>query len=178
MAVRIAAALTETAPLLEPAAQWDLVDGLGAALRSGASLRHRGETDGAERIEVRLPAGVAQQALAPLLDLMDRQSDRFGLPSVVHEPADPGAPVSAEVAVRNGVLSAITFDLGQFAGPDFAELPLLLKLNSGSAISLTAPDAPVLHPDDLTVALLYLKLREEQRREEPHRGHVPGPMQP
>lgn len=178
LADRVAAALTEAAPMLEPAAQWEVVDGLARAARSGASLRNLGEVRGAERVEVRLSAGAAQQALAPLLDLMDRQSDRFGLPSVVHDPADRDAEVTADLDIRNGVLSQITFDLGQFAGEGFAELPLLLRLNSGSAISLTAPDAPVLLPDDLTVALLYLALREEQRAADPHRGHLPGPMQP
>jgi hypothetical protein len=178
MADRLAAAMTETAPLLEPEGQWELVDGLARAVRSNASLHGRGDAHGAERVDVRLTAAAAQQALAPLLDLMERQSDRFGLPSVVHEPADPQAEVTAELGLRNGVLTELTFDLGQFAGEGFAGLPLRLNLNSGSAISLTAPDAPILRPADLTVALLYMELLEEQRRGEPHRGDIPGPMQP
>jgi hypothetical protein len=178
MSERLAAALTETAPLLEADAQWDLVDGLARAVRSGASLRDAGEERGANLVELELPAAHAEQALAPLLGLLDAQGNRFGLPSVVHDPVDPDGKVTAELAIRNGVLSEITFDLGQFGGADFAELPLRLSLNSGSAISLTAPDAPMLQPEDLTVALLYMELLEEQRRNDPRRGDIPGPMQP
>lgn len=178
MADRLAAALSESAPLLEPEAQWNLVEGLGQAAGSGAVLRDAGEGQGAQLIEVELSAGAADRALAPLLGLLEEQSARFGLPTVVHDPVDPRAKVTAELAVRNGVLSQLTFDLGQFAGEDFAELPLQLNLNSGSAISLTAPEAPMLQPEDLTVALLYMELREQERENEPGRGNIPGPIQP
>ncbi|WP_103501564.1 MULTISPECIES: hypothetical protein [Streptomyces] len=178
LADNIADALTESAPLLNSEHQWALLEQLEQALGTDATLRTTGEERGAELVELELPAARADQALGPLLALLTQQSDRFGLTPVVHDPVDPDAKVTAELAVRNGVLSEVTFDLGQFAGEDFPELPLRLTLNSGSAISLTAPEAPMLHPDDLTVALLYLDLREEQRRADPDRADVPGPMQP
>ncbi|NJQ07020.1 hypothetical protein [Streptomyces lonarensis] len=175
---RIAAALTDSAPLLNSEHQWSVLGELETALAENATLRGTGTEHGAERVELRLTAARAGEALGPLLDLLTQQSDRFGLTPVVHDPVDPDAPFVAELAIRNGVLSEVNFDLGQFAGEDFPELPLRLHLNGGSAISLTAPEAPQLHPDDLTVALLYLDLREQQRREDPDRADVPGPMQP
>ncbi|MDB1090231.1 hypothetical protein PJ985_22015 [Streptomyces sp. ACA25] len=179
MADNVAEALGEATGLLDPQAQWDFVDGLGKALRSGASLKQREPERGAERYDLRLPAGRAHEALDPLLTLLTRQSERFELPPVVQDPVDPEAKVTAELAIRNGVLSDVTFDLGQFGEPGAAALPLRLDVTGGAAISLNRPPTEgVLQAEDLTVALLYLELRDRQRREDPDRGNIPGPLQP
>ncbi|GAB3122600.1 hypothetical protein GCM10027160_41720 [Streptomyces calidiresistens] len=179
LAANVAAALTDAAVLLEPDAQWEIVDGLGRALRSGASLHRLEDARGAERYEVRLTAGAAERALAPLLSLLDEQSGRFGLPPVARVAADPDAPVAAEVEIRNGVLSRVVFDIGRFHGPDAAPLPLRLDLHAGSAISLNPPPVEErLVPADLTVALMYLDLIERQREEDPGRGTLPVPVRP
>ncbi|SFB80416.1 hypothetical protein [Streptomyces aidingensis] len=177
----VAEALTGADPLLSPEAQWDMVARLENSVRTtGTRLHSLGKEDGTERMELTVPAGRAQQALGPLLDLLRGQSARFGLPPLVHDPADPDTPVTAVLTLRNGVLSEIEFDLAQFGGPGFPPLPLEIALTSGAAISLNPPrdTGQTLDPEDLTVALLYLALREEQREQDPNRGNLPGPVQP
>ncbi|WP_165986312.1 hypothetical protein [Streptomyces sp. YIM 98790] len=177
----VAKALSGADPLLRPEAQWDFVTRLDDSVRTaGTRLRSLGKEGGTERMELTLPAGRAQEALGPLAGLLRQQADRFGMPRLVQDPADPDTPVTAVLTLRNGVLSEIGFDLAQFGGPDFPPLPLEIGLNSGSAISLGPPreNAEMLNPEDLTVALLYLALREEQREQDPNRGNLPGPVQP
>lgn len=175
-----AAAMSDGGNTLDPAGQWRFAADLGSALRSGATLRPAGQERGADVVEVRLPAGQAQRALSPLLTLLTDQGARFGLPPVFHPPADPDEQVSARLAIRNGVLSEVTFDLGQFGGAGAGELPLRMTLTGGSAIGLTPPpeNRDVLTPQDLTVALMYLETQREIRAENPERANIPGPLQP
>ncbi|MEO3755938.1 hypothetical protein [Streptomyces sp. B6B3] len=181
-----AGALTDAGDLLTANSLWGFVEGLESALRGDATLEPAGEERGAELLRAELPAGDAWRALEPLLTLLTEQSARFGMPPLVAEPADDAAaePVTAELTVRNGVLTGIAFDLAQFA-PGGAEaaggagLPLSLDLTGGSALSLTAPaSGGPLQPEDLTVALLYLADRAEDQTADPDRADIPGPMQP
>ncbi|UCM89636.1 hypothetical protein [Streptomyces marincola] len=175
-----AAALVDAADLLAPERLWDAVHRVDGALRSGASVRPAGEERGARLVGVRLPAGDAHEAVGPLLALLTEQSERFGLPPLVAEPADPDAPVAAELAVRNGVLTHASFDLAQFAGPGAGSLPLEIFLAGGSALNLAPPQngAGPLTPDELNVALMFLADRQEERARDEDRADVPGPMQP
>ncbi|UED85666.1 hypothetical protein [Streptomyces profundus] len=175
----LAGSIEDGSVLLRPETQWELADQLENALSEGATTQHEGEARGAERVTLRMSAEQAHRALAPLTDLLNEQTRRFGLPPVVAEPTDPAAEVTAALAIRNGVLAEATFDLGQFGGPDAGSLPLRLSLAGGAALALTAPEsAGPVSPDDLTVALLYLQLREQQRAEDEDRADLPGPMQP
>jgi hypothetical protein len=77
------------------------------------------------------------------------------------------------------VLTDVTFDAGQFApAPGAGALPLHFTLTGGTALSLTPPDNGLLTPEDLTVALMYLRAQNEERAEDPDRANVPGPVQP
>ncbi|WP_062217349.1 hypothetical protein [Streptomyces sp. NBRC 109706] len=179
IAFDLAGSIEDGSVLLRPETQWELADQLESALSEGATTRHEGEARGAERVTLHMSAEQAHRALAPLTDLLNEQTRRFGLPPVVGEPTDPDAEVTAALAIRNGVLAEATFDLGQFGGPDAGSLPLRLSLAGGAALALTAPEsAGPVSPDDLTVALLYLQLREQQRAEDENRADLPGPMQP
>ncbi|GAA1931167.1 hypothetical protein GCM10009716_43020 [Streptomyces sodiiphilus] len=178
-ATDVAAALRNGLAMLDPQEQWALVDRLGAGLRSGVSVRRAAPEHGADIYLVELTAGHAREALGPLLDLLEQESERFGLPPVVEDPADPGQRVVAELEVRNGLLTHASFDLGQFAGPDGGTLPLELGLTGGTAISLAPPATEgTLVPEDITVALMYLDVLERQRAENPGRANIPGPLQP
>ncbi|RKN39175.1 hypothetical protein D7294_21585 [Streptomyces hoynatensis] len=183
---RLGGALLDGGELLTPEAQWELVEELNSALRSGATLHPAGQAGGAELVTVTMSAGDARRALGPLFTVLAAETERFGLPPLVDEPADENAPVEAQLAIRNGVLDEVTVDLGQFGGPEAGSLPLSLSLAGGSALSLNAPesgegegaeDRP-LTPDDLAVALLYLQVRDEERAADEDRADVPGPMQP
>ncbi|WP_326598479.1 hypothetical protein [Streptomyces sp. NBC_01803] len=176
----LAGVLTDGGAMLDPGAQWDLAGGLESTLRSGGSLRRTGEAHGADTVEVHLPAGEAYRALGPVLTLLTEQCERFGLPPVVSAPADPSAEVTAELAIRNGVLTNATFDLGQFGPEGAGSLPLNLFLAGGSALNLDPPETTTgpLTPADLTVALLYLAEQNESRAEDESRADVPGPIQP
>jgi hypothetical protein len=184
----VAAALTDAGELLTTEAQWAFVEELQAVVGSGeATLRRTGEERGADRFEVRLPAGEAWRAMSPLLTLFTEQSERFGLPPVVAEPTDEaaGTTVSGELTIRNGVLTGVTFDLAQFGpdgaggGGDLPPLPLSVALTGGSALSLSAPAiGGDLTPEDLRLALMYLADQAERREEDPGSAEIPGPMQP
>ncbi len=182
-----AGALTDAGDLLTADSLWGFVEGLESAAGGDATLDPAGEERGADLLRAELPAGDAWRALEPMLTLLTEQSARFGMPPLVAEPTGDAAaePVTAELTVRNGVLSGITFDLAQFApggaeaGAGTAELPLSLDLTGGSALSLTAPaSGGPLVAEDLTVALLYLADRAEEQADDPDRADVPGPMQP
>ncbi|GAA3880640.1 hypothetical protein [Streptomyces sedi] len=175
----LAATVEDGDALLQPRDQWDLVGQLRDALADGATTHHEGEERGAERVTVRMTAAQARQALDPMLGLMEEQVERYGLPPLVGDPVADDAEVEAHLAIRNGVLSEATFDLGQLHTADAGALPLRLSLAGGAALSLTAPEsAGPVSPDDLTVALLYLAVREEERNEDENRADIPGPMQP
>ncbi len=183
---RLGGALVDGAELLVPETQLALADALGDALRSEGELHRRGEADGAEQVDVTLPAADAWRALEPMLSVMTAQLTQFGLPPLVREPADGDARVTARLQIRNGVLTDATVDLAQFGdaapGGEDAEavtLPLHLSLAGGSALSLNPPesDGP-LDPAELTVALMYLRVQAEERADDPDRADVPGPMQP
>ncbi|TDC19989.1 hypothetical protein E1265_22940 [Streptomyces sp. 8K308] len=177
---RMAGALIDGGELLTPEAQWEFVEALETTLRSEATLRPSGEARGAELVTVTMASDDARRALAPLLALLTAQTERFGLPPLVDRSTDTTEPVEAGLEIRNGVLTAATFDLGQFAGPDAGSLPLRLALTGGSALSLNPPDPAdgQLAPEDLTVALLYLEMLDERREADDGRADVPGPMQP
>ncbi|KAB8157086.1 hypothetical protein FH609_028870 [Streptomyces sp. 3MP-14] len=175
----LAATVEDGDALLQPQRQWDVVGQLRNALEDGATTHHEGESRGAERVALRMTADQARSALGPLLNLLDEQVTRYDLPPVIGEPAPADAEVEAELAIRNGVLAEATFDLGQLDGGDAGSLPLRLSLAGGAALSLSAPEsAGPVSPEDLTVALLYLRVREEQRIEDEDRADLPGPMQP
>ncbi|WP_059012712.1 hypothetical protein [Streptomyces specialis] len=180
VAEALAGVLTDGGAMLDPAAQRDFAGGLESTLRSGGSLRGTGEGRGADTVEIRLPAGDAYRALGPVLTLLTEQCERFGVAPLVSEPADPSAEVTAELAIRNGVLTNATFDLGQFGPEGAGPLPLNLFLAGGAALNLDPPTTPAapLTPEDLTVALLYLAERNEDRAADESRADVPGPIQP
>ncbi|RBM23595.1 hypothetical protein [Streptomyces sp. PT12] len=179
-ATAAAGALADASALLDQAAVWESVGRAESTLRSSASLHPAGEERGAELIDVRMPARDAHRAVGPLLALLDDQSARFGIPSLVHAPAAPDAEVTSRLSIRNGVLSNASVDLAQFAPDAVPPLPLTLSLAGGSALNLTPPETPAtpLTTDDLSVALLYLNEQNESRAEDPTRADVPGPMQP
>ncbi|MGK5532538.1 hypothetical protein [Streptomyces sp. URMC 129] len=176
----VAGVLTDGGAMLDPAAQWDFAGGLEDTLRSGAALRGTGEAHGADTVDVHLPARDAYRALEPVLTLLTEQCERFGVPPVVTEPSGTADDVTAELAIRNGVLTNVTFDLGQFGPEGAGSLPLNLFLAGGAALNLDPPETSTgpLTPEDLTVALLYLAERNEDRAETGSRADVPGPMQP
>jgi hypothetical protein len=180
----VAGALTDAGELLTPDAERVFVDGLRAAL-DGESVTYQraGRERGAEVVELRMTAGEAWDALGPLLTLFAGQAERFGVPPVVAEPGGEAVreQVSAELSLRNGVLSGVTLDLAQFAPPgaeDLPALPLSVALNSGSALAMTPPAGEVLTAEDLSMALLWLEQEAEERDAAPDRAGIPGPMQP
>lgn len=206
----LTAALSDAQRLLDGNTQWAFARELTDALGSGATVRAAGEEHGARLYRLELGAADARRALGPLLELLAWQQARFGLPPLAGgtggpgdggsaasgaagEPGTGGAGnerVTAELSVRNGQLTHVTFDLAQLgssadagagAGTDAADarLPLRLALAGGTALSLEPP--PVrgrLTPQDLTVALMYLRVRQEEREEEAGRPNIPGPIQP
>lgn len=183
----LAGALTDTDELLSPDSVWSFLDGLSQATRSdNLTLRDTGTHDGAEVIEAQLPAGEAWQTIESLADFLNDEAEAFDLPSLLAEPTDPDATATLTLEIRNGVLTGITLDLAQFTTGtgtgtgSAASLPLTLTLTPGSALALEAPSHNnLLTPDDLTVALLYLAIREEDRTSDnTNRADYPGPVQP
>ncbi|MBL1065467.1 hypothetical protein [Streptomyces sp. 7-21] len=182
-AAAAADALADVTALLSPQAQWRFLAGLGGLGNAGVTLQEAGEEHGAQVVEVELPAGEAWRVMEPLAAALNEQGARFGLPPLVSEPEEPGAPVVVDVRIRNGVLAGLTLDLGQFAGAgedgrQAPPLPLDVTLTSGAALSLSSSSGETLTPEDLTVALLYLEVRAEERQGDPGRADVPGPVQP
>ena len=139
-------------PTLSPQQQQQLVAGLEKALTANVSYAELGSKGGADHVKVTVPArqftkDVATD-LAPVLKQIPgfKQSD---LDDAENGKGVPNKNLSVDVAVKNGSISAVTFDVAQLDTKVVGSLPLTLTLD-GSAKAVSAPaGAQTLNPQDI-----------------------------
>ncbi|MGK5643201.1 hypothetical protein ACSNOK_33660, partial [Streptomyces sp. URMC 126] len=95
------------------------------ALDDHAVLRDAGRADGTERVRVTLPAREAADGLARTLAPLEDRFDGIGFSWLERA---PDRRVTAELALRDGVLSGMTVDLAQFTGETGAGEPVEIPL--------------------------------------------------
>ncbi|MGK5446930.1 hypothetical protein [Streptomyces radiopugnans] len=153
--------LANSVDILQSArAQHHVIGAVRRALDDHAVLRDAGRADGTERVRVTLPAREAADGLARTLAPLEDRFDGIGFSWLERA---PDRRVTAELALRDGVLSGMTVDLAQFTGETGAgepvEIPLAMSFAPGSAVPVKAPEgARWLDPQDVMAAVLYEEL--------------------
>lgn len=146
-----------TTPTLDPKTQSQLVDGLRAALTKDATFADAGKKGGADHITVTVPAQTFAKDVAtsvsPALKQIPgmKQSD---LDSIQRAEGVPNKKVTADVAIKNGNIESITFDLHQLDSQSTGPLPLTVGFK-GSAAPISAPSGAVaLNPQDVVSTIM------------------------
>lgn len=153
--------LANSVDILQSArAQHHVIGAVRRALEDHAVLREAGRADGTERVRVTLPAREVADGLASALAPLEERFDGIGFSWLERA---PDRRVTAELALRGGVLSGMTVDLAQFTGQtgagDVEEIPLTVSFAPGSAVPVKAPrGARWLDPQDVMAAVLYEEL--------------------
>jgi hypothetical protein len=136
-------------PKIDAATQKRLIDGLKKALSTNVTYKDLGSKDGADHIQVTAPAQQLAQAVKTNLDPVLKSVP--GMPASGLSGLDdvPAKNISVDVAVKNGSVSAITFDVAQLDTQAHGHVPLTLTLD-GSAKAVSTPDgAKVVNPQDI-----------------------------
>ncbi|MGH3314374.1 MAG: hypothetical protein ACRDP3_27950 [Streptomyces sp.] len=137
---------------LDGQSQRAFVKGVQKLLREHATFTGEGEHGGADRVRMTLPGRESAKDLVGALKALGADID----PKRV-----PDGDITAGLAIRNGQLTSLTLDLGQFTG-DGTRLPLRLDFGAGEAVPVTAPGgAKEIEPQDLLAAFMYGALGTE-----------------
>jgi hypothetical protein len=147
-----------TAPTLDAKTENQVVAGLRAALTKDATYTDTGSKGGADHIKVTVPAQQfakdVSASVAPALKQVPgmKQSD---LDSMQEAKGVPAKKVSADVAIKNGTLASVTFDISQLnSDSKTGPLPLTVAFK-GSAEPISAPAGAVaLNPQDVVSAIM------------------------
>ncbi|MFC4033090.1 hypothetical protein ACFO3J_16575 [Streptomyces polygonati] len=145
------AGLPTSNPQLDAKTQTQVLTGLRNAVAHNAKFKDLGNRDGADHIQLTVPARPFAKelttSLAPVLKKVPgyKQSDvDKGLKDV------PNRTVSADLAIKDGTISAVTVDLAQLDDqPHTGQLPLTLSLAGGTAAVAVPSGAVELKPKDL-----------------------------
>lgn len=143
-------------PTLDAQTQNQIVTGLRAALTKDATFTDGGSKGGADHVKVTVPAqqfakDVATDltpALKQIPGMKQSDLDKFQQAEGV-----PNKKVTADVAIKDGSIASITFDLHQLDSESTGPLPLTLGFR-GSAAPISAPAGAVaLNPQDVIGAI-------------------------
>jgi hypothetical protein len=155
--------LGSTKSTVSPKVAREIGERLRHAFAKDAHFKDTGSHGGADHVQVSVPARQAikdvSSALTPLAGQFPglKKSD---LKVTRKDLADtPNRDVTADIAIKNGMVSAITIDLGQFEKKVTGKAPLVIALD-GTAKPVTAPAGAVtLTPQDI-LRLVMSKMGE------------------
>ncbi|WNI17163.1 hypothetical protein [Actinacidiphila sp. ITFR-21] len=138
------------APEPDARSQTRLLAALENALAGDAVFKDLGSRGGTDHVQVTVPARQLAKALKSPLASALKDVPGFSGGQLKELDAVPDKAVTADVAVKNGAVSAVTVDVAQFDGAAHpGTLPLVVTFDSGAA-AVTAPaDAKALDPADL-----------------------------
>jgi hypothetical protein len=129
-----------------------VMDAVRAALTKDATYKDLGSKGGADHVQVSVPAQQFAKDLGTGLAPVVRQFPGVKDSDITSfESADgvPAKTVTADVAIKDGSISTVTFNVGQLDSGVVGSLPLQLGF-TGSAKAITAPaGAQVLNPQDI-----------------------------
>ncbi|WP_037912191.1 hypothetical protein [Actinacidiphila yeochonensis] len=137
---------------LDATTQKQALAAIHAALTKNVTYKDAGSKDGADHVQVSVPAQQFAKdiatGLAPVVKQFPgvKESD---LTDFENADGVPAKTVTADVAIKNGSLTSITFNLGQLDSGVVGSLPLTLGF-TGSAKPISAPaGAQTLNPQDI-----------------------------
>lgn len=136
-------------PKLDAATQAKLVAALKKAVTTNVTYKDLGKSGGADHIQVTAPAKQLAQGIVDAVGPLLKDVPGYDATSVGDLSDVPNKTLSVDVAVKDGKLSAITFDVAQLDDQAKAKLPLTLNFKSSIA-PITAPSgAKVVNPQDI-----------------------------
>ncbi|MFF7198819.1 hypothetical protein ACFZAM_34570 [Streptomyces sp. NPDC008079] len=145
-------ALPDTSKGLDAKTQQQVVDALRKALVNNAKFKELGNHDGADHVEVTVPARQVAKELEGSLGSLTRQIPDF-------KPSDlekvPNKTVAVDVAVKGGKLAGISLDVAQFDTKAKGKLPLVVDVNGGADPVGAPSGAKVLNPQDLMGLFMF-----------------------
>ncbi|MYS20175.1 hypothetical protein GA0115240_11718 [Streptomyces sp. DvalAA-14] len=145
-----AAGVPTATPTLDPASQAQILTGLRNAVAHNAKFKDLGNRDGADHIQLTVPARPFAKDLATSVSPALTKLPGFKQSDVDKALKDvPNRTVSADLAIKNGMISAVTVDLAQFDTQAHGQLPLKLTLDGGAAPVSAPAGAKELKPQDL-----------------------------
>lgn len=139
-------------PKVDAAQQRQIVEALKKALAHNVTYKDLGTRDGADHVQVSVPAQQFVKEAATGLEPVLKQLPGFSasdLADMKNAKDVPNKTLSVDVAVKDGKLSAITFDVAQLDTGAQGALPLTMTFKT-SAAPISAPNgAAVLNPQDI-----------------------------
>jgi hypothetical protein len=139
-------ALPDTGKSLDAKTQQQVLDALQKALRNNAKYKDLGNHDGADHVQVTLPARQFAKELQGSLGSLTKQIPDFK-PSDLNDV--PNKTVAVDVAIKGGSVSGITFDLVQLDTSATGKLPLTIAVDDGAEPVSAPKGAKILNPQDL-----------------------------
>ncbi len=141
-----------TAPKLTTEQQKQLVAGLREAFTKDVTYKDLGSKNGADHIKATVPAKQFVKDVATDLEPVLKQLPGFkasDLDDMKQAKDVPNKNISVDLAVKNGDISAVTFDIAQIDDQATGAVPLTLTLD-GSAKAISVPAGAVqLNPQDI-----------------------------
>ncbi|AZQ72274.1 MULTISPECIES: hypothetical protein [Streptomyces] len=140
---------------LDPKTQKQALEAMRKALMDNAKFADAGSKDGADHVKVTANAKTVGkqvvESLKPLKDkLGDKRFDKFSK----WEDA-PDKDVTVDVAVKDGMLSALSFDAAKLDKEAKGELPVTIGFKGGSEKIEAPAGAKELKPQDLMGAAMF-----------------------
>ncbi|CAM5306875.1 hypothetical protein [Streptomyces abikoensis] len=134
--------------------QKQVLDAVQKSLGSNATFKDAGKKDGADHVKVTVPAKKTAKAIVnSLKPVADKLGDRFE--NMSDDVKDiPDKDITVDVAISDGMVSGLTFDIGQFDEKVRGELPLTLAIKANASKIELPSDAKPLTPQDLMGAAM------------------------
>ncbi|MEV4437838.1 hypothetical protein AB0K09_02270 [Streptomyces sp. NPDC049577] len=141
---------------LDARSQKQLLDAFRNALADNAEFKDAGGKDGADHVTVTVPARKAAAELAEGLKPLEKKLGEDGKLSDLKDVPDKN--ISFDVAIKDGSLSSLTFDVAQLDKKAKGELPLKVAFQGGAQQVHAPSGAKELKPQDLFGAGMFLAM--------------------
>ncbi|MBH1938441.1 hypothetical protein I5Q34_29995 [Streptomyces sp. AV19] len=147
---------------LDKKSQKKINEVLKKTLTENADIKDAGTKNGADHVKVTVPARKAAKELSEALKPFQKQLSAAGKDKKLPKPEDlPDKKATFDIAVKDGKLSAITFDAADLDKEVHARLPVTIGFGA-KADKVTAPSgAKELKMDKLMEGLMFLGTGED-----------------
>ncbi|GHC66023.1 hypothetical protein [Streptomyces cinnamoneus] len=152
-------------PKPDPETQKRAYEALQRALTDNAKVKDAGKKDGVDHVTATLPAKkIAKDFAEGLKPLKDKLGDKAGKLDKLTRDADkaPDKDVTLDLAIKDGMLAGVTFDVAQLADEKDKDkpkgpLPVAIGFKKGGGDNLKVPSgAQELKPQDLMGAAMFV----------------------
>ncbi|MEV6775027.1 hypothetical protein [Streptomyces syringium] len=150
---------------LDPKSRQQLFDAVRKALGDNAEFKAAGKKDGADHVKVTVPAKKVAEDLAKALEPLRKKLGKDGKPSGAEDA--PKKDVTVDVAIKNGMVSALTLDMSQLDEKVKGKLPVVIGLQGGAGGVMAPSGAQELKPQDLVAAMMRLAMDRMGERGSP-----------